>query len=122
MPTYEYACTACGHEFEEFQSITAKPTVKCPKCGKRTVKRLISAGAGFIFKGSGFYTTDYRSDSYKEAAKSDSGPAKTDAAVKSDAAPAKVNGKSDTGVKSPPAKTAPAPVKAESKSAAQPVK
>jgi putative FmdB family regulatory protein len=71
MPTYEYACQACDHKFEEFQSIMAKPTVVCPKCGKRKVKRLISAGAGFIFKGSGFYITDYRSDAYKSSAKAD---------------------------------------------------
>src|SRR5437870_792769 len=73
MPTYEYACNACGHRFEEFQSIKAKPTTVCPECGKRKVKRLISAGAGFIFKGSGFYITDYRSESYKTAAKNEAG-------------------------------------------------
>jgi putative FmdB family regulatory protein len=73
MPTYEYACDACGHKFEEFQSIKAAPIAVCPKCGKKKVKRLISAGAGFIFKGSGFYITDYRSDSYKAAAKSEAG-------------------------------------------------
>jgi len=93
MPTYEYACDACGHKFEEFQSIKAKPTTVCPKCKKKKVKRLISGGAGFIFKGSGFYETDYRSEAYKAAAKSDSGtpaPAKTEgAAVKTDTAPAK---------------------------------
>jgi len=72
MPTYEYACTDCSHEFEAFQSITAKPIRKCPECGKRKVERLISGGAGLLFKGSGFYITDYRSDSYKEAAKKDS--------------------------------------------------
>ena len=72
MPTYEYACEACGHRFEEFQSIKAKPLTTCPVCKKKKVKRLISAGAGFIFKGSGFYITDYRSDSYKDAAKKDS--------------------------------------------------
>ena len=72
MPTYEYECTDCGHEFETFQSITAKPIRKCPECGKRKVERLISGGAGLLFKGSGFYITDYRSDSYKEAAKKDS--------------------------------------------------
>jgi putative FmdB family regulatory protein len=73
MPTYEYACDACGHKFEEFQSIKAAPIVVCPQCGKKKVKRLISAGAGFIFKGSGFYITDYRSESYKAAAKSEAG-------------------------------------------------
>ena len=73
MPTYEYACDACGHKFEEFQSITAKPITKCPVCRKKRVKRLISAGAGFIFKGSGFYLTDYRSESYKAGEKSANG-------------------------------------------------
>jgi putative FmdB family regulatory protein len=73
MPTYEYACSACGHQFEEFQSIKAKPVTTCPKCKKRKVKRLISSGGGFIFKGSGFYITDYRSEGYKAAAKSESG-------------------------------------------------
>lgn len=72
MPTYEYACPECEHQFEAFQSITAKPIRKCPECGKRKVERLISGGAGLLFKGSGFYITDYRSDSYKSAAKKDS--------------------------------------------------
>ena len=72
MPTYEYACPDCGHEFEAFQSITEKPIRKCPECNKRKVERLISGGAGLLFKGSGFYITDYRSDSYKQAAKKDS--------------------------------------------------
>ncbi len=71
MPTYEYVCDACDHQFEEFQSITASPLRKCPECGKRKLRRLIGGGAGFIFKGSGFYSTDYRSDGYKEAAKKD---------------------------------------------------
>jgi len=71
MPTYEYACQECGHEFEEFQSITAKSLRKCPECGKLKLKRLIGTGAGVIFKGSGFYETDYRSDSYKKAEKAD---------------------------------------------------
>lgn len=80
MPTYEYACAACGHKFEEFQSITAKPITKCPVCKKKKVQRLISAGAGFIFKGSGFYQTDYRSEAYKTAAKADTAtPVKADA-------------------------------------------
>jgi putative FmdB family regulatory protein len=73
MPTYEYQCTACGHAFEKFQSITAEPIKVCPQCSKKKVKRLIGTGAGLIFKGSGFYITDYRSDSYKSAAKSDTG-------------------------------------------------
>jgi len=69
MPTYDYQCAACGAKSEVFQSMTAKPLVKCTACGERKLKRLIGAGAGFIFKGSGFYQTDYRSDSYKEGAK-----------------------------------------------------
>ena len=60
MPTYEYECQKCGHQFEKFQYMTEAPLKKCPKCQKSTVKRLISSGAGFIFKGSGFYATDYR--------------------------------------------------------------
>ncbi|MDY6913493.1 MAG: zinc ribbon domain-containing protein [Planctomycetota bacterium] len=68
MPTYEYKCNACGKTFEKFQSITAAPVRKCPLCGRRAVRRLISAGGAVIFKGSGFYQTDYRSDSYKKAA------------------------------------------------------
>lgn len=71
MPTYDYLCEACGHTFEEFQSITAKPLRKCPVCGKPKLKRLIGTGAGVIFKGSGFYETDYRSESYKKAAKAE---------------------------------------------------
>ena len=71
MPTYDYQCDACGHQFEEFQSITANPLKKCPKCGKLKLKRLFGTGAGLIFKGSGFYQTDYRSETYKKAASSD---------------------------------------------------
>ncbi|MDA0709021.1 MAG: zinc ribbon domain-containing protein [bacterium] len=72
MPTYEYTCPDCEHNFEAFHSITSKPIRKCPECGKRKVERLISGGAGLLFKGSGFYITDYRSDNYKNAAKKDS--------------------------------------------------
>ncbi len=71
MPTYEYACDACDHRFELFQSITADPIKQCPQCGKRKVRRLIGAGAAIVFKGSGFYKTDYRSDSYKKAAEAE---------------------------------------------------
>jgi len=75
MPTYDYLCDNCGHRFEKFQSITARPLRRCPKCGKRQLKRLIGTGAGIIFKGSGFYETDYRSESYKEAKKKEEKPA-----------------------------------------------
>ena len=71
MPTYEYECEACGHAFEKFQSIKAKPVRKCPECGKMKVRRLLGTGAALIFKGSGFYATDYRSRSYKDGAKKD---------------------------------------------------
>jgi putative FmdB family regulatory protein len=72
MPTYEYKCFACNHTFERFQSITADPIKRCPECGKAKVKRLLGTGAGFVFKGSGFYTTDYRSEGYKAKAKAES--------------------------------------------------
>ena len=78
MPTYDYECGSCGHKFELFQSITARPRKKCPACGRRTAKRLIGAGAGIIFKGSGFYETDYRSESYKKAAKAEAKSASGD--------------------------------------------
>lgn len=71
MPTYDYECDACDHAFEEFQSMMDKPLKKCPKCGKSKLRRLIGTGAAIIFKGSGFYQTDYRSESYKSAAKAD---------------------------------------------------
>lgn len=72
MPTYDYVCKACGHKWEEFQQITAKATKKCPECKKLKAERQIGAGAGLLFKGSGFYITDYRSSSYKKAADADS--------------------------------------------------
>ena len=71
MPTYDYRCGACGHTFEKFESITASPSRKCPQCGRMKLRRLIGAGAGVIFKGSGFYQTDYRSESYRKAAEKD---------------------------------------------------
>ena len=72
MPTYEYECQRCGHRFEEFQSITAEPRQTCPEANcLGPVKRLIGMGGGLIFKGTGFYTTDYRSDGYQKAAKAD---------------------------------------------------
>jgi putative FmdB family regulatory protein len=74
MPTYEYECEACGATFEKFQPITARPLRRCPECGKRKVRRLIGPGAGLIFRGAGFYTTDYRSEEYKQKAKAEGSP------------------------------------------------
>ena len=71
MPTYEYRCNACEHAFERFQSIKARPVKKCPECGKLKVERLISGGGAVLFKGSGFYETDYRSASYQKAAEAE---------------------------------------------------
>jgi putative FmdB family regulatory protein len=76
MPTYEYECEKCGITFERFQNITEEPIKKCPECGG-PVRRLIGAGAGVIFKGSGFYATDYRSESYKREAKKEKESGKT---------------------------------------------
>lgn len=115
MPTYDYKCNACGHAFEEFQSMSAPLLKKCPKCGKLKLERLIGTGAALMFKGSGFYITDYRSDSYKKAAEADMGGGKSDSAKTE-------TGKSDAG-KAEPAKTetaakakSDAPAKSESKS------
>jgi len=116
MPTYEYKCDACGAEFERFQSITAEPVRKCPECKKRKVRRLISTGAGLIFKGSGFYITDYRDQSYADKAKADSGGgAETKTDAKSDA---KGDAKSETKPDAKPAQPAtakPAETKPEPK-------
>ena len=89
MPTYDYECGACNHKWELFQSIKAEPEKKCPVCKKKKARRLIGAGAGLIFKGTGFYLTDYRSKSYKDAAKADKSAAeaaspKSDSGTKSD--------------------------------------
>ena len=82
MPTYDYLCDGCGHEFEFFQSISSPVKRKCPECKKSKLRRLFGTGAAVVFKGSGFYETDYRSESYKKgakAAKKDRDSAKTDA-------------------------------------------
>jgi putative FmdB family regulatory protein len=71
MPTYDYVCDACDNQFELFQSIKEDPKKQCPECGKKKLRRLIGPGAAIVFKGSGFYTTDYRSESYKKAAAAD---------------------------------------------------
>ena len=71
MPTYDYVCDACDHQFELFQSIKAEAERKCPACGRLKLRRLIGGGAAIVFKGSGFYATDYRSESYKKGAAAD---------------------------------------------------
>jgi putative FmdB family regulatory protein len=71
MPTYDYVCEACNHEFELFQSMKDEAKRKCPECGKNKLRRLIGPGAALVFKGSGFYKTDYRSESYKKDAAAD---------------------------------------------------
>jgi putative FmdB family regulatory protein len=96
MPTYEYECRACGHQFEAFQRMSDPPLKKCPSCKKSTARRAISGGAGFLFKGSGFYTTDYRSESYRKAAKAEQGAASS-APADNKAKPAKKDGASSTG-------------------------
>lgn len=108
MPTYEYVCEKCGHEFEAIRSISAEPLKTCPrelcarkKWGRGPVKKKISAGTGLLFKGSGFYITDYRSEGYKQAAKKESA---APAPAGGDAKPAKGDAK-------------PAPAKPESKTA-----
>lgn len=93
MPTYEYRCASCKHRFEKFQPITAKPVRACPKCHKPKAKRQMGSGGGFLFKGSGFYITDYRSGSYKSRAKSDSSAASpASSTTKSDKGGAKLGG------------------------------
>lgn len=109
MPTYEYVCDKCGHQFEKFQSMKDVALTTCLKetCGQKRwgkgkVRRMMSAGAGLIFKGSGFYITDYRSENYKQGAKQDTAPA---AAPASDAKPA--------AAPAAPAKTGSKPAKAK---------
>ena len=112
MPTYEYVCAKCGHEFEKFQSIAASPLTICPedlcaqkKWGRGKVKKKIGAGAGLIFKGSGFYITDYRSEKYKEAAKKDAAaPSPAGGETKS---PAATDGKAAAKPRNRPAKAGP---------------
>src|SRR5260221_9014624 len=86
MPTYDYECDACHHKFEEFQSMSDKHLKKCPKCKKSKLRRLFGTGAAVLFKGSGFYQTDYRSESYKSAAKAEQDSAKPAAKSEGDSA------------------------------------
>lgn len=97
MPTYEYECGKCGRQFEKIQSMKDAPIKKCPKCGRLSVVRLISRGGGILFKGSGFYQTDYRSKNYQESAKKEAPPKKESFEKKSDSS----EKKSDTSGKKP---------------------
>ena len=83
MPTYDYQCDACGHKFEHYQGINSEVLKKCPECKKNKLRRLLGTGAAVVFKGSGFYQTDYRSDSYKKAAAAEK-PASSDSSSKSE--------------------------------------
>jgi putative FmdB family regulatory protein len=105
MPTYDYVCESCEHAFELFQSIKEDAKRKCPECGKLKLRRLIGPGAAIVFKGSGFYQTDYRSDSYKKAAAADKASAtpKSPDSAKSDSA--KSDGAKSGGAKSKNRKT-----------------
>lgn len=87
MPTYDYECGGCGHRFERFQSIRSRPARKCPECGRLKAKRLIGSGGAVIFKGSGFYVTDNRSDDYKKRASADKGSSSAPAAKAEDKKP-----------------------------------
>ncbi len=98
MPTYDYVCDGCGHAFELFQSMSDGLKKTCPECGKKKLRRLIGAGGAIVFKGSGFYKTDYRSDSYKKGAEADksasgssgaSAPSGGDGGKKTDSGPKK---------------------------------
>lgn len=116
MPTYDYKCNACSHRFEQFQSMKDKPLRKCPECGKSALERLIGTGGAIIFKGGGFYQTDYRSESYKKSAEAESKPA---AAEPSDGGtPAKQDAATKPGEPAGPSAAAsskPAPPKAAGK-------
>lgn len=96
MPTYDYICEDCGYEFEQFQSIKAPPLRKCPICKKTSLKRLIGSGSALIFKGSGFYETDYRTESYKKQAEQSE---KTDTETKPQTRDAKSPDKTKTDTK-----------------------
>ena len=106
MPTYDYVCDGCDHKFEEWQSFKDEPLTDCPACHDKKLRRLFGGGAAIIFKGSGFYETDYRKDSYKSAEKADK-----EAATKADAKPdAKADAKPDAKTDSKPTpKADPAP-------------
>jgi putative FmdB family regulatory protein len=122
MPTYDYLCEACDHEFEAFHSMSAAPIKVCPSCKKKKVVRKIGTGAGIIFKGGGFYETDYRNESYKKAADADKAPAAESKPASTDAKPeSKAESKAEpkSELKSDPKPAEPKP-QAASKSAPKP--
>jgi|SRR5579883_967097 len=109
MPTYDYECDACGHTFEEWQSFKDEPLTQCPACKKKKLRRLFGGGAAIIFKGSGFYETDYRKDSYKQAEKADKEAAAKpeangSAKAESNGTPAATNGDGGAKKKESPSK------------------
>ena len=87
MPTYEYECETCGHCFETFQSMTEEPIRKCPSCGRKKVRRLIGRGGAVIFKGSGFYSTDYRSPEYQSKSRAEGGAGTSSGGTRSEKSP-----------------------------------
>ena len=110
MPTYDYRCDACGHELELFHAMTADPVTKCPSCGEEKLRRLIGSGAGIIFKGSGFYETDYKRARGGKSGdgKSDGGDSKSDSKSsesKSDSSSSSDSKKSESKSESKPAKS-----------------
>jgi putative FmdB family regulatory protein len=105
MPTYDYVCDACDHRFEEFQSMSEEALKKCPECKKLKLRRLFGGGAAILFKGSGFYETDYRSDSYKSAAKADQEKAASGNGKAESSSGAKKEKTSGSGGKSPKSET-----------------
>jgi putative FmdB family regulatory protein len=114
MPTYDYECDACGHTFELFQGINEPVQKKCPKCGKLKLRRLFGTGAAVVFKGSGFYQTDYRSDSYKKAAEKDKPASESKSDSKSES---KTDSKPDSKSESKPSTESKPDPKSGSKSA-----
>ncbi len=105
MPTYDYICDECGHEFEAYEPITANAQTECPACKQSRLRRKIGPGAAILFKGSGFYQTDYRSDSYKKAAKAEKSSTDTSAGSKSDSGG---SGSASTSTSTTPATSSPA--------------
>ena len=105
MPTYDYVCEACDHAFELFQSMKDEAKRKCPECGRLKLRRLIGPGAAIMFKGSGFYKTDYRSESYKKAAAADKSGAAATSSNGAKSSAAKSDGAKSDGAKSDGAKS-----------------